>query len=202
MTQIPKYEHVDVLWGKSVDKVVIPEVLRALERYAEKPARPVVDAGKEVNGERQAALNGVIAGTELRRVRIFSRGVPRSIPIFCRIAAERYGNSFTETTRHGRGIKFCTKASAGLRSSLWHDVVSLPGPHHYLENYTVAACRASCPGVYPDSARSFCHLSFSARASSSRRGYCYVVDVRMLSHQADEAGATVTLRQTSTYLHT
>ncbi|KAF8586837.1 alpha/beta-hydrolase [Ramaria rubella] len=34
---IPKYEHVDVLWGKDVHKLVIPEVVFTLGRYCEKP---------------------------------------------------------------------------------------------------------------------------------------------------------------------
>ena len=29
------YEHLDLLWGKDVDKVVFPHVLEALDRYAE-----------------------------------------------------------------------------------------------------------------------------------------------------------------------
>ncbi|KAF8518345.1 triacylglycerol lipase [Hysterangium stoloniferum] len=33
---IPKHEHIDVLWGKDVHKVVIPEVLRALDKFSEK----------------------------------------------------------------------------------------------------------------------------------------------------------------------
>ncbi|GJJ14839.1 hypothetical protein Clacol_009107 [Clathrus columnatus] len=31
---IPKHEHVDILWGKDVDKLVFPEVFRALEKFA------------------------------------------------------------------------------------------------------------------------------------------------------------------------
>jgi len=32
-TPIPNYEHIDLLWGDEVDKVVIPRILDALETY-------------------------------------------------------------------------------------------------------------------------------------------------------------------------
>ena len=35
--QIPKYEHIDILWGKDVHKSVIREVLAALENFSEMP---------------------------------------------------------------------------------------------------------------------------------------------------------------------
>jgi len=59
---IPKYEHVDVLWGKDVHKVVIPEVVKALERYSEKPP------SKNINGaapdKHRVITNGMNSGTE------------------------------------------------------------------------------------------------------------------------------------------
>lgn len=30
--QVPNHEHVDLLWGRDVDKLVIPKVLEALKR--------------------------------------------------------------------------------------------------------------------------------------------------------------------------
>jgi len=35
---LPHYEHIDILWGKNIHKVVIPEVLTALKKHSEMPS--------------------------------------------------------------------------------------------------------------------------------------------------------------------
>ncbi|KAF8527124.1 Alpha/Beta hydrolase protein [Gautieria morchelliformis] len=55
---IPKYEHVDVLWGKDVHKVVIPEVLHALKHHCEKPTS-LTSLKRELGAESAVSTNEV-----------------------------------------------------------------------------------------------------------------------------------------------
>ncbi len=52
------YEHVDILWGKDVDKDVIPHVLKTLRRYARQPEQ--ADSEPEANAidKKHPILNG------------------------------------------------------------------------------------------------------------------------------------------------
>jgi len=51
LSQIPKHEHVDILWGKNVHKVVIPEVLAALDMFSEKPSKTLHSASSDETAE-------------------------------------------------------------------------------------------------------------------------------------------------------
>ncbi|KIJ36680.1 hypothetical protein M422DRAFT_232245 [Sphaerobolus stellatus SS14] len=47
---IPKYEHIDILWGKDVHKVIIPEVLAALDKFSEMPTGNLYSDTDSTNG--------------------------------------------------------------------------------------------------------------------------------------------------------
>jgi lysosomal acid lipase/cholesteryl ester hydrolase len=57
--RLKSYEHVDILWGKDVDKDIIPEVLGALTRHCRNPD---MIAWKQVNGN--FGTDGSISATE------------------------------------------------------------------------------------------------------------------------------------------
>jgi len=67
LMQIPSYEHVDLLWGRAVDKLVIPEVVQALDRYAEKSLPSFC---RKKKNRPPNNLNGIIRGAG--KVKIFS----------------------------------------------------------------------------------------------------------------------------------
>lgn len=62
--EIPHYEHLDFLWGESVDKLVFPHVFDALDKHANKGEQPSLEGQKEKRWRSPGRYYGLLAQAE------------------------------------------------------------------------------------------------------------------------------------------